>query len=111
MFKKFNTPIKFTAILSLIFILVFSHLWADNDDNDDNDDWYGNWSENTSDYYASEIIEFGNGTTIDVVNKGNKIIKIWVDSQALDDYMIEQDIKEVNLTVEVIETYVKPKKG
>ncbi len=97
-----NNPIRIIAILSLIFVLAISIAWAH--DNDGNDASQGT-------YNVSEIIEFGCGTTIDVVDQGNKVVKIWVDSEALDDYMIEQGINEVNLTVEVIETLIQPPDG
>ena len=120
MITKFNT--KPLAIFSLILFAIFavSGMWVLADDEDDPDDENGDATIDVAysasevievAYSASEVIKKGDGATIDVVNKGNKIIKIWVDSEALDEYMIEQGINEVNLTVDVIETYVKPKKG
>ena len=62
-------------------------------------------------YSTSDIIKMGEGTTIDVINEADAIIKIWVDSGALDVYMEEQGISQVNLTVDVIETLVESADG
>ncbi len=98
MLTQFRTTLTKTAILSLVLIVTLSATGV-----------LGKSDTSQVTYSVSEIIEFGCGTTIDVVYENDKVIKIWVNSKALDDYMIEQGINEVNLTVEVIETYVKPK--
>ena len=97
--KRLNSTLKSTAVLSVILMFALGAAW----------DGSGNASAVT--YSASEIIQMGNGTSIDVVNEGEKIIIIWVDSGALDDYMEEQGIGEVNLTVDVIETLIQPPDG
>ena len=102
MFSKFNTHMRTTAIISLVLAFAMSLAWAV--------DKGGNDARKVT-YRAREVIKKGNGTTIDVVNEGEKIIKVWVDSGALDAYMKEQGIKKVNLTVDITETLIEPRDG
>ncbi len=110
MLQKMYTPLRFTAIMSWVFVFALSIAWADEDDDDVQQKNNGGSASEVT-YSASEDIEKGDGTAIDVVNEGEKIIKIWVDSGSLDAYMTEQGIDDVELTVTLVEHLVQRDDG
>ena len=88
MFKKFNTPIKAAAILSLILAFALSTAWA------------------VTHYSASIVIDEGGEGEIEIVNDGDDEIEVEIELNALDDYLNDEDIDEVTITVDVTEELV-----
>ena len=94
MFSKFDTPMKFRAIFSLVLILAVSIAFAAN--------YYG----------TSFVVKKGKGHKTEyLVRDGKDKIGVMVKSQSLDAYMEEQAISSVNITVDLVEQWVETDTG
>jgi hypothetical protein len=86
MFKKLKHPMRFTAIISLVFVFALSVAWA------------------TINYYsASVVIHHGKLGKRSLVNGGNRDATIHIEKGALDSYMTDQGVNQVEITTELTE--------
>ncbi len=95
MLTQFHATLTKTAILSLVLIVAISTAWAVN--------------------YSSDSYRFtmGKSGNLDLVSgkskKGGQRDKIWcmVKKNALDDYLVEQNLSSVTLTCDLVEEWVE----
>ena len=109
MFQKLYTSIRFTAILGLTLVFALSLTWAKKPPKDAESS-----TEDTStvDYYeASFIVKKGKSGGVFLVREGKDKIYIAVLNTALDDYMNEQGVDSVEITVSVLMEFVEQPEG
>lgn len=94
MFPKLNSPMKSAAILGMVLAFALSTAWA------------------TVNYHSvSTTIKKGKRGGARLVMQGSNVIDIYVYSGALDAYMTEQGITEVEITADLAEELVQRADG
>ena len=93
MFKKSSTAIKSGAILGLILVVAISVAWA------------------TSTYSGSRVYQLGDPGAGFVIKSGKDRVRARVRPNALDDYLTEQGLSEVEITGEMTEELVECEDG
>ena len=88
--RKFNTAIISTAIIGLSLALVISGAWAA-----------------TNFYNASAIARKNQKTTFTIMTGAGRSASVHLKKGAIDDYLSEQGLDEVEMTVELKEKEIK----
>jgi hypothetical protein len=116
MFQKMFTPIRLTAILSLVLMLSFSVVWAANKKKNSYTSSSATSSSTTSESTASDVSTVtyyqdsvtvprgkkGNASMTPIKDGGQDKVEVTSRKYTLEPYMDEQGINEVTLTVDVM---------
>ena len=94
MFTQFNNRTRLTPIIGLVLVLAISVAWANN-----------------THYSASAIAHKNQKTTFDIRDKGNRKANVVLEKGSIDNYLTEQGVNEVEITVEMVEEEIKEQNG